>query len=67
MRGVYAEGLAGWEVRTPDDGTDRLAARWTGDSSPERLYRIQHTPGGRAFIRPFGRRIWLDQILVTGD
>ena len=58
--GVYSLGQAGYEFFQVED-PERLALRWSGTETV-RNYRVQFTAAGRAFVRPAGRRIYLDEV-----
>lgn len=66
----YSLGLAGYEIRPIPDGNDHLLVRFlvVGEETERkaRKYKIQYTPGGRAFIRTDGRRVYLDEAFRAG-
>ncbi len=66
----YSLGLAGYEIRPIPDDNDHLLARFLvmGEETEHktRKYKIQYTPGGRAFIRPDRRRVYLDKAYRAG-
>ena len=65
-KGYYSMGLAGYEVWPDPENHEKLMARFVGTEKehPARSYKIQETRSGKMFIRPDGRRIYLDEILV---
>lgn len=65
MKYYYSLGLAGYEIWPVEGDSDHLMAQFVGTDKhyPARKYKIQETPGGRAFIRPDNRRIYLDEAL----
>lgn len=64
-KGIYSMGLCGYEIWDDPNDSDRMMARFIGGSKEykDRSYTVQFTPAGRAFIRPDGRRIYLDEVL----
>ena len=61
MKGYYSLGLVGYEVEPIDEET--VLVTYTGEEDPKpKRYKIQYTDG-RPFVRPYGRRIYLDQCL----
>ena len=61
--GVYNMGLCGYKVWA--DGGDYALAQFVGTEKiqPIKQYRIQFTNAGRGFIRPYGRRIYFDEVM----
>lgn len=62
--GVYSMGLAGWKIWEDPEDSDYLMAEFRGTENPHpaRRYKIQYTTSGRAFIRPYGHRIYADEV-----
>lgn len=65
MKYYYSMGLVGYEIWPIDGDNEHLMAQFVGTKAeyPARKYHVQVTPGGRAFIRPDNRRIYLDEAL----
>ena len=66
-KGYYSMGLAGYEIWSDPENSDKLMARFVGTEKEHkaRSYTVQYTTGGRPYIRPDGRRIYLDDVLVV--
>ena len=60
-------GLCGWKIWDDPQDSDRMMAQFQGTEKKEnaRSYKIQFTASGRAFIRPYGRRIYMDEVLLV--
>ena len=65
MKGYYSLGLCGYEVSIDTEDNDYAFAKFVGTEKehPQRRYKINFSPSGRAFIRPNGRRVYLDEVL----
>jgi|GEM_PF-4164790 hypothetical protein len=64
----YSLGITGDELWSDPNDSDRLMVLYAGIQREQiaKSYKIQHTPGGRAFVRVSnGRRIYLDEALNT--
>ena len=64
--GYYSLGLTGYEVwDDPDAAGERMMVLFVGTQREQRArsYKIQTTAGGRAFVRPNGRRVYLDECI----
>lgn len=61
----HSMGLVGYEIWPDHKRNASLMCRFvdTEREHPARSYRIQITQSGRAFIRPNGRRVYLDEIV----
>lgn len=61
--GIYNMGLCGYKLWA--DGGDYALAQFVGTEKiqPIKQYHIQYTNTGRAFIRPYGRRIYFDEVV----
>lgn len=66
IHGYYSLGLCGYEIWDSDNDSDKLNCLFVGTNREQiaREYKIQYMPNGRPFIRPNGRRIYLDEVLV---
>lgn len=63
----YSMGLVGYEMWSIPNDSEHLMVLYVG-TQPEQIarkYKIQTTPGGRMFVRPNGRRIYLDETLIA--
>jgi hypothetical protein len=63
MTGYYSLGLAGYEVTVRDEETASVLFVGTQREQIAHDHKIQYSPSGRAFVRTYGRRIYLDQCL----
>lgn len=64
--GIYSLGLCGYEIWQDPMDSARMVAKFVGSEEKEyspRSYLIQYTKAGKPFIRPYGRRIYLDEVL----
>lgn len=61
----YSLGLVGYEMWAIPHDSDHLMVQYVGTQReyPARKYKIQATPSGRMFVRPDGRRIYLDETI----
>ena len=61
----YSLGLVGYELWSVSNDDEHLMVLYVGTQREQfaRKHKIQYTPGGRAFVRPHGRRIYLDEAL----
>ena len=66
-KGYYSMGLCGYEMWLDPDDNDRMMVQFVGTDNEHkpRSYKIQETMSGRMFVRPDGRRIYLDEVLRT--
>lgn len=60
---TYSLGITGYELWTDPDNTDRLMVLHVGTQREQiaKSYKVCRTRNGRQFVRPYGRRIYLDQ------
>ncbi len=66
-KGFYSLGLVGYELWTDPNDCDRMMVLYVGTQREQvaRSYKVQMTPKGRPYVRPHGRRIYLDLVLRT--
>lgn len=66
MKGYYPFGLCGYEITIDPENNDFVFAKFVGieKENHQRRYKIQFTKKGRAFIRPYKHRIYLDEVLT---
>lgn len=66
-KGYYSLGLTGYELWQDPQDMDRMMVLFVGTQREQkaRSYRIQQTHAGRMFVRPNGRRIYLDEVMRT--
>lgn len=62
--GYYSLGLTGYEIGIKDDETALVLYVGTQREQIAKPYKIQYGTSGRAFVRPYGRRIYLDECLT---
>lgn len=65
MKGYYSLGLCGYKIWPDPEDEERLMALFVGveENQIARSYKIQESGSGRLFIRPYGRRIYLDETI----
>lgn len=63
--GYYSLGLTGYEIWPDPKNPGRMMALYVGSGQEQvaRSYKIHVSLSGRPFIRPYGRRIYLDEVL----
>ena len=61
----YSLGLTGYEPWAVPNDDEHLMVLYVGTQREQiaRKHKIQYTSGGRAFVRTYGRRIYLDEAL----
>lgn len=64
-KGYYSLGLCGYEIWTDESDPDYMMVLFVGLEREQiaRRYKICETPSGRLFVRPNGRRIYLDLVM----
>ncbi len=65
MHITYSLGITGYELWSDPDNSDRLMVLFVGTQREQiaKSYKVLQTRSGRQFVRPYGRRIYLDQCL----
>lgn len=63
MHITYSLGITGYELWNDPDNPDRLMVLFAGTQREQiaQSYKVLQTKSGRQFVRPYGRRIYLDQ------
>lgn len=64
--GTYSLGLCGYKIWPDPEDDNRMMAKFVaveGKNHSPRSYLVQYTKAGKPFIRPYGRRIYLDEVL----
>ena len=59
-------GITGYNVWRYRDDADHVMVLYVGTQREQlaHKYKVQHTPGGRPFVRPNGRRIYIDELFA---
>lgn len=65
MHIIYSLGITGYELWNDPANPDRLMVLSVGTQREQiaKSYKVCQTRSGRQFVRPYGRRIYLDQCL----
>ena len=67
MKAYYSLGLTGYEIWPDPKNPNRMMALYVGTQQEQiaRSYKVHVTRGGRCFIRPYGRKIYLDEVTIN--
>lgn len=65
MTGYYSLGLTGYEITVKDQEMASVLFVGTQREQIAKDHKIQYLPSGRAFVRTYGRRIYLDECMRT--
>ncbi len=65
MHYFYSLGITGYELWSDPNFPGHLMVLYVGTQREQigRRYKVRQTKGGRQFVQPNGRRIYLDQCL----
>lgn len=71
MTGIYSMGLVGYRVTLTDElireGKAKAVFVGTESQQKERKYKIHYNTSGRAYIKPNGNKVYLDECIRTTD
>lgn len=59
-------GITGYDIWRCSDDADYAMVLYVGTQREliAHKYKVQHTPGGRPYVRPNGRRIYIDELFA---
>ena len=59
-------GITGYDIWRCNDDADYVMVLYVGAQREQiaHKYKVQHTPGGRPYVRPNGRRIYIDELFA---